>query len=164
MLKTIKLESQGLALCIISLLVAYIYFDMVLELMPCTLCLIDRFLIIAIFILFLAIRQNIFPKITNIMAIFFSILGTISASWHIYIQEAHKNLEEGDFGNGCGADIFYYIKNLPFSEAIEKTFTSSSSCVDVDWTFLGLTIPAYTLILFIILLIISFKIFIRNET
>ena len=52
MFKVIKLEATGFILCAISLLIAYIYFDMVKELAACTLCVLDRFLLIGIAFLF----------------------------------------------------------------------------------------------------------------
>ena len=48
MFKLIKLEVIGLGICIISLLIAYTYFDLVKELAACTLCVLDRFLFFGI--------------------------------------------------------------------------------------------------------------------
>ena len=52
MYKLIKLEAIGLIICILSLLTAYIYFDLVKELAACTLCVLDRFLFFGIAAIF----------------------------------------------------------------------------------------------------------------
>ena len=52
MFKVIKLETLGLILTTSSLVVAFIYFDLIKKLDACTLCVLDRYLIAFIGIIF----------------------------------------------------------------------------------------------------------------
>ena len=65
MFKLIKLETIGLIICILSLFVAYIYFDLIEGLAACTLCVLDRliiFIIASIFLISLLTKNKYFLK------------------------------------------------------------------------------------------------------
>ena len=66
-------------------------------------------------------------------------------------------------GFGCGGDFFYYISTLPFSEAIKNIFDNPTPCNDIKWEFLGLSIPMYTFIIFVLLFIITIRIILEKK-
>ena len=57
-----------------------------------------------------------------------------------------------------GAIFFYYISTLPILDAISNIFDNPTPCNDIKWQLFGLSIPMYTFILFVILIIINIKI------
>jgi disulfide bond formation protein DsbB len=48
-------------------------------------------------------------------------------------------------------DLSYMLDAFPLQKVIEKVFTGSGECAVVDWTFLGLSMPGWTLIWYCIL-------------
>ena len=43
----------------------------------------------------------------------------------------------------------YMLNAFPLSEALSLVFKGSGECADVQWTFLGLSIPGWTLLIFV---------------
>ena len=160
MFRLIKLEATGFILCVISLLTAYIYFDIIKELAACTLCVLDRFLILGITIIFAIsylTKRRYFFKTLYSFNIILCIVGIISTIRHIWLQKFYD--KDALDGFGCGGDFFYYISTLPILDAIMNIIDNPTPCNDVKWQLFGLSIPMYTFILFVILIIINTKIF-----
>ena len=49
----------------------------------------------------------------------------------------------------CGPGLNYMLENFPISEVLSTVINGSGSCAEVDWTFLGLSMPWWTLIWYI---------------
>ena len=159
MFKLIKLETAGFTLCTISLLIAYIYFDITKELAACTLCILDRFIlfgIAALFAISYITKRKLFFRTLCTLNVTLCVLGIASTVRHIWLQK-FQNKDTVD-GFGCGGDFFYYISTLPILDAITNIFNNPTPCNDIKWQLFGLSIPMYTFILFIILTIINFNI------
>jgi len=164
MYKLIKLEAIGLIICVLSLLTAYIYFDLVKELAACTLCVLDRFLffgIAAIFTILITFKNKFFHVPLLVFNIILCVIGLISSVRHIWLQKFQDQSSIDGFG--CGGDFFYYISTLPFSEAIKNIFDNPTPCNDIKWEFLGLSIPMYTFIIFVLLFIITIRIILEKK-
>ena len=41
------------------------------------------------------------------------------------------------------------LETFPISETITTIFNSAGECADIQWTFMGLSIPAQTMLVFI---------------
>ena len=148
------LNLYGLVLCVASLLFAIFYLENTLYLDPCPLCILDRVVILGLGVIFLfALLHNsksFFVKIYGGFCIILSLIGVLLASRHIWLQNLPK-----DQVPECGPDIYFMLETLPIFEVLKSVLTGSGSCADVSWTFVGLTIPEQTLILFIIFLVLS---------
>ena len=148
------LNLYGLVLCVASLLFAIFYLEKTLYLDPCPLCILDRVVILGLGVIFLfALLHNsksFFVKIYGGFCIILSLIGVMLASRHIWLQNLPK-----DQVPECGPDIYFMLETLPIFEVLKSVLTGSGSCADVSWTFVGLTIPEQTLILFIIFLVLS---------
>lgn len=148
------LNLYGLVLCVASLLFAIFYLEKTLYLDPCPLCILDRVVILGLGVIFLfALLHNsksFFVKIYGGFCIILSLIGVLLASRHIWLQNLPK-----DQVPECGPDIYFMLETLPIFEVLKSVLTGSGSCADVSWTFVGLTIPEQTLILFIIFLVLS---------
>jgi disulfide bond formation protein DsbB len=70
-------------------------------------------------------------------------LGTVVAGRHVWLQ----NLPEDQVPE-CGPGIEYLLDAFPLMEALSLVFRGSGECADVQWVFLGLTIPGWTLVVF----------------
>lgn len=164
MFKLIKLETIGLIICILSLFVAYIYFDLIEGLAACTLCVLDRliiFIIASIFLISLLTKNKYFFKTLFFFNLLLCSFGIISTIRHIWLQYFYD--ETAMEGFGCGGGFFYYITTLPLLDALKNIFDNPTPCNDIKWQLFGLSIPIYTFILFLILTIITIKILLRGK-
>jgi disulfide bond formation protein DsbB len=48
----------------------------------------------------------------------------------------------------CGPSLEYMLETLPFSETLSLVLMGDGNCAETMWTFMGLSIPEQTLILF----------------
>ena len=51
----------------------------------------------------------------------------------------------------CGPGLDYMLDAMPISGVIRKVMTGSGECANVDWAFLGLSMPTWSLLCFVVL-------------
>jgi disulfide bond formation protein DsbB len=76
-----------------------------------------------------------------------ALIGAGVAINHLRLQFAPKDPMMAD----CGPGLNYMLENFPVAEALKKVFTASGECSDINWSFLGITMPGWCLIFFIAL-------------
>ena len=134
---------------------AIFYLEGVLHLEPCPLCIVDRALLVLIAVTSLiALIHNssgLMSWIYSVVAGLLCIAGVAVGIRHIWLQ----NLPADQIPE-CGPDLMYMLDVFPLADVIKRVFTGSGQCAEVDWTFLGLTIPQQTLLLFIFLFLLVF--------
>jgi disulfide bond formation protein DsbB len=137
--------------CLMMMLVAMIYFQHYLSLDPCPLCVMQRvFVISTAVIVMLAFLHN--PgvpgrKVYSVLAMLPTLAGIATSLRHVWLQSLPKDkLPE------CGPGLDYLMNVFSYVEALQKVFLGSGECGDVLWSFLGLTIPGWTLVAFLVLL------------
>jgi disulfide bond formation protein DsbB len=54
------------------------------------------------------------------------------------------------------------IETLPFGEMLSKVFLGSGECAKTDWSVLGLSMPGWTLVFFITMLVASLALIDRD--
>lgn len=131
------------------------YFQFVDGLEPCPLCISQRIGIFLTGIVFLiAAVHNPGPR--GIKG--YAVLGGLSALAggavsvrHIWIQHLPP-----DQVPECGPGLEYVFQNFPLSETVKLMLNGTGDCAEVDWTFLGMSMPAWTLIAFLMLATLSF--------
>ncbi len=118
-----------------------------LKLEPCPLCIFQRVFVMALgaIALLAAIHD---PGLTGrrvygVLIVVFGVLGMIVAGRHVWLQ----NLP-ADQVPECGPGLEYMLDAFPLTEALSLVFRGSGECADVQWVFLGLTIPGWTLVIF----------------
>jgi disulfide bond formation protein DsbB len=55
----------------------------------------------------------------------------------------------------CGPGLDYMLETFPFSEVLKMIFTGSGDCTNIDWRFLGLSMPAWVLIALLALTVLG---------
>ncbi|HEV2443806.1 MAG TPA: disulfide bond formation protein B [Steroidobacteraceae bacterium] len=134
----------GFLLCA-GLILYALYAQYHLQLDPCPLCIFQRIGIIALGVVFLiAALHN--PRAwgtrvyTTLIAI--AALATVAvAARQLYIQ----HLPPGAIPS-CGAPLSMMWRFMPFTTMLRKVLSGSGECGVVNWTFLGLAMPAWVLI------------------
>ena len=135
-----------------SLVFAIYYLEGILYLEPCPLCMVDRAILVLIgLIALIALIHNS----SGIMLWMYTGLGSLFAGLGIAVSARHIWLQglPPDQVPECGPDLSYMLDVFPLAEVIKKVLSGSGQCAEVSWTFLGLTIPQQTLLLFILLLV-----------
>ncbi|HEY5624448.1 MAG TPA: disulfide bond formation protein B [Gammaproteobacteria bacterium] len=136
---------------IVAALMAYaLYSQHVLGLEACPLCIFQRIAIMAVGAVFLVAGLH---RPAGVGARAYAAVGTLAAvigagisAWHVRLQ----NLPPEEIPS-CGPGLDYMFDVFPLMEALEMVFTGSGECAEVNWSFVGLSMPAWVLIWFVAL-------------
>ena len=150
----------GFMVC--ALLMGYaLYLQYVMDLEPCPLCMFQRLALVAMGTVFLAaavhdpVRAGAW--VYGIVQLVLGGMGIGLALRHLWIQSLPP-----DQVPACGMGIGYMFETLPLFDVISRTLKGSGECAHVDLV-LGLSIPAWTLMLFVLLIAWSFVLAARNR-
>eukprot|EP00581_Thalassiosira_minuscula_P038927 CAMPEP_0184469660 /NCGR_PEP_ID=MMETSP0740-20130409/87085_1 /TAXON_ID=385413 /ORGANISM="Thalassiosira miniscula, Strain CCMP1093" /LENGTH=136 /DNA_ID=CAMNT_0026845625 /DNA_START=225 /DNA_END=636 /DNA_ORIENTATION=+ len=77
-------------------------------------------------------------------------LGAAIAGRHVWLQSVPEEQVPS-----CGPGLNFILDNFPISQAIDMVLRGSGECADVLWTFLGLSIPAWTLVAFVVMILVG---------
>jgi disulfide bond formation protein DsbB len=139
-----QLNALGFFACAALLAYAY-YAQSVLRVEPCPLCIFQRIGVAATGVLFLAAALH-GPGRAGSRAygalLLLAVAATIFvAGRHVWIQ----HLPEGAVP-ACGATLGYMLEVFPVGDVIRKVLTGSGECHQVNWSFLGLSMPVWVLL------------------
>lgn len=136
----------GFAGCV-SLLAAGAYMQFVEELEPCPLCISQRLAILATGLVFLtaAIHQRGL-KIYAWLGALSALMGASISTRHVWLQHLPP-----DQVPECSPGLEYVFQHFPLADTIKLMLTGTGECAKIDATFLGLSIPAWTLVAFLML-------------
>ncbi len=117
---------------------------------PCPLCIFQRvvFISMAIIALLAAIHnpRRLGQQVYAWLIVACAGTGAAIAGRHIWLQ----NLPPGDVPE-CGPGLNYMLENFPLTEVLATVLRGSGSCAEVLWTFLGMSMPEWTLIWYVVL-------------
>lgn len=139
----------GFALCAALLAYAlYVQFGMLM--MPCPLCILQRIAFAALGIVFLvgglhAPKGRVGRAIYGLLAFIPAAAGAGIAARHVWLQSLPPS--EVPLCTSMGLD--YMVEAMGPMSALAKVLEGSGECAKVDWTFLGLSMPAWTLAWFV---------------
>ena len=150
----------GACWCVVALLIAVLFMEKYLGLAPCPLCVLDRVVIAAMALAFVTAYLHK-PSITGYRvyaggSLLLGMTGIAIASRHVYLQA----LPQGEIPD-CAPDLGYMLDAFPLAKTLSVIFTTSGTCAEISWTFLGLSIAQQTLLLFIALSIFCVVILVR---
>lgn len=139
-----------------------LYAEHVLDLVPCPLCMFQRMATVALGIVFLAAALHDPAgwgrRVYTVLVALAAGTGLGVAGWHLRLQ----NLP-ADEVPACGPGYDYIVDAFPFFEALKVIFSGSGECADVDWRFLGLSMPAWVTICFALLLVYGLWVNLRRR-
>ncbi len=141
-----------LAIAIVcGLLMAYALFaQYVQDYQPCMLCMVQRVFVSAagIIALMAAVHGpgDVGRRIYGMLTALAAGGGAYIAARHVYLQ--HLPPEQLD---GCAPSFEYALQNYDALKFLGTIFIRDQDCGVIDWTFLGLSMPTWTFIWFVIL-------------
>ena len=87
----------------------------------------------------------------------YAFLGLIAIAWSTGVASRHVWLQNlpPDQVPSCGPGLDYWVETLPLKSVFKEVLTGSGECALVDWTFLGQSLPVWSLAFFSVLTVIS---------
>jgi protein dithiol:quinone oxidoreductase len=138
------LNFSGFIACVALLGYAY-YSQYRLGLEPCPLCIFQRIAIAALGIVFLIAglhNPRRWGSVVYAVLIALTALSAVGvAARHLYVQ----SLPPGTIA-ACGAPLDVLLQFTPVTEVIRKVLTGSGECSQINWRFLGITMPGWVMI------------------
>jgi disulfide bond formation protein DsbB len=115
---------------------------------PCPMCILQRyaFVVLGIVALVAAIHgpRGVMLKVYGALVALVALAGAGVAARHSYIQHFPPKTES------CGTDLEFLVNTFPISQALPKIFAGSGTCSAVDWKMMGLSIPEWALVWFLV--------------
>ena len=113
---------------------------------PCPLCIFQRIgltvLGVALLLAALAPEQPLLLRRAAALLVGIAALCAAGvAARHLYIQHLPDGLVPA-----CGASLEYLFDTFPLTDFLRKVLTGSGECHKIDWTFMGLAMPAWVLL------------------
>ncbi|WP_266169360.1 disulfide bond formation protein B [Dyella subtropica] len=138
----------GFLICA-ALLGFALYAQYALHMIPCPLCIFQRiaFLVMAVFFLAGAVHG---PRgkgrwIYTTGALLGALGGIATAARHLWLQTL-----PADQVPSCGPNLGYMMDAFPLAKVLKMVFTGSGECAKIE-PILGLPMPAWTLLWFVLL-------------
>ncbi|WP_106478705.1 disulfide bond formation protein B [Phytohalomonas tamaricis] len=150
----------GAAFCLMMMAVALIL-QYVFELEPCPLCIFQRVAVLTALIVFvIGALHN--PKrggggVYGVLALLGSLGGAIVAGRHVWLQHLPP-----DQVPSCGPGLDYMLEVLPLWNVMSQVLSGSGECAEIHGMWLGLSLPMWTLMGFIVLSFIPIGLIVRS--
>lgn len=134
-----------------ALLIGFaIYSQLQWGLEPCPLCIFQRLAFAALGLVFLvaglhAPRAAGGRRVYGVLGFLAAAVGMGIAGRHVWLQVNPPPIP------GCGPPLEFMRETMSTTNVIRRVLTGSGDCGNVDWTFLGLSMPAWSLVWFVLL-------------
>jgi disulfide bond formation protein DsbB len=118
------------------------YLQQVDHLEPCPLCILQRYayVVVGSLALLAAVVPRVPGRFVGWLAILCALSGAGVGVWHVWLQLHPPAV------SACGPSLEYLVANLPLGRALPRIFQGYGDCTNIDWTFLGLSIPGWSII------------------
>ena len=143
-----RLTNFGLFVLMLVGMGVALYLQHYAHLEPCPLCVFQRVSLMSMGIVALiAFIHNPAALVRRIYA-GLSLVGALAgvgvAGRHVWLQ--HLPADEVP---SCGPGLDYWMDTFPFQEVVQKVLRGSGECAKVDWMMFGLSLPEWTLMMFV---------------
>ncbi|WP_457807690.1 disulfide bond formation protein B [Kushneria sp. EE4] len=150
----------GSAFCIFMLAFALVLqYGFGLE--PCPLCTFQRVAVLAALVpLVIGALHN--PRgwggsVYGVLALIGAGAGMFLAGRHVWLQSL-----PADQVPSCGPGLDYMMEVLPLKSVIATVLSASGECADIEGSFLGVSLPGWTLVGFIVLTLIALALIVAS--
>lgn len=135
---------------VVGLMAYALYAQYILGLEACPLCIFQRVAMIGVGIVMLAAALH-GPAGKSALA--YGVLGFAVAAVGAGIAIRHVWLQNlpPDAVPACGPGLDYMLDAFPLIDAVRMVFTGSGECAEINWSFVGLSMPAWVLVWFVAL-------------
>jgi disulfide bond formation protein DsbB len=135
-----------IALSGVGMLVFGLYLQHVVGLIPCPMCIVQRYALIAVVVLALLAwrlsgRALAAAGLLMVLSAGFGAFTAARQSWLQWYPPEVVN---------CGRDFYGMVENFPLNRAIPMIFKGSGDCSKIDWVFLGGSIANWSFVCFVV--------------
>ena len=138
----------------VALTAIALYMEHVMALQPCYLCITQRVfvLLVAALALLGAVHNPAPPgaKVYAGLVAAAALGGSFFSGKQLWLQSLPE-----DQVPACGPPADYLFEVLDFSEALSMLLQGDGNCAEVQWTLLGISIPGWTLLGFLLLIVLA---------
>ena len=134
-----------IALACVGMLVFGLYLQHVVGLIPCPMCIVQRYALVGVAIIALVgsrLSRPLWLSVFAALMVLKSGFGAFTAARQSWIQWYPPEVVS------CGRDFYGMVENFPLQRAIPMIFKGSGDCTKVDWTFLGGSIANWSFVAF----------------
>jgi disulfide bond formation protein DsbB len=133
---------------------ASLYLEYAVGLEPCSLCTVQRFFLIVFTVICLIAAMH-GPKRSGcyvywLLSVLSCLGGVITAGRHVLRQSAPP-----EQWLTCPPSLEYMFGNMPWLCVLKKTFQGAADCAHVSWTLFDMSIPEWSLLFFVGMLILG---------
>lgn len=145
---TVRTWFVFVSICCVSLLGYALYEQYVDYIEPCPLCILQRVAFVEMGVLALLgalhnparMGQRVYTWLIALGAG----IGSALAGRHVWLQQL-----PADQVPECGPGLNYMLENFPLNDVLSTVLKGSGSCAEMNWSFLGMSIPMWTFIWFV---------------
>lgn len=125
-----------------------LFFEHVVGLEPCPLCLMQRIWVMIVgLVAFIGLATNPRILIYPLLSILAALVGAGFSVRQLYLQSLPP-----DQVPACGPDLAYMLDAFPLSELLRAMTLGGGNCAEVVWSLFGISIPGWTLAGFVALM------------
>ncbi len=118
---------------------------------PCPLCMSQRiFYVLTAAIALIAAIHDRCVRAYGVLCALSSLAGAAVAGRQVWLQHL-----PADRVPACGPSLEYMMQTLPFGDVLMRMIQGDGNCAVVDWRLFGLSMAEWSLLCFIVLLVIS---------
>lgn len=143
------LNALAATVCFGGLVFAY-YAQFYQGLEPCPLCIVQRLVLLAVGLVFLAAAlhnpRTWGAKVYALLISLVALAGVGVSGRHVWLQ--HLPPEQAP---RCGPGLDYMLETLPLNETLHEILSGSGECAEVTWRLFGVSIPIWMLLMFLAL-------------
>ena len=126
------------------------FFEYIVKLTPCALCLVQRcFILLLILLAFVSLwylSRGAKVGGLRICSFIVCVLGLLVSWRHLWLQQNAALVAN----SACLPDISFMLKMMPLPQVIMQLFShGGSECSKIKWAFLGLTMPAWVAVSYV---------------
>lgn len=138
-----------------ALIATALYFQHVMGLEPCYLCIVQRVFVLAVGVIaFIAFVHN--PGTLGRRIYAFSAALTASAGSGFSLRQLWLQSLPEELVPTCGPPAEYLLEKFPLDKWLPMLLQGSGDCAKVDWAFLGFSIAGWLLFCFCVLALFAF--------
>ena len=132
----------------LALMGGALYLEHAVGLNPCPMCIVQRVFVIlfALVCLIAAIHgpARIGQRVYAVLALLFAAGGAGTAARQVWLQSVPADQLEA-----CLPSLEFMMDALPLQEIVRLVFHGTADCAEVTWTLFGLSVPEWSLLAFI---------------
>jgi disulfide bond formation protein DsbB len=147
-MKVLARSAYFSAFLLVGVLIGIIYYlEKYDGINPCPLCILQRFALLGLGVVFLAGTLVQFKKwgnlILSVISYLLALAGLLLAGRQVWLQHLPANK-----ASDCGASLQYMLQAFPLKQVLQKILTGSAECSAVDWRFLNLSLAEWSVLAF----------------